>query len=225
MASSARIGQPVRNDGDYWIARSFLKAAGKTTNPTLGAKVPPLRPPPNLYHYETKGPSIIAACTGCVAEPFRQWQWVWRDAVSMVIMFSITVFRLMLRWRKKEQKFGSDDWVIIPGVVRVLQRPKLHFFLYWWTNAISGTVTGNFVPSSSDNHRGACWRRKAHSKFWFQINWCRICWLWWLVWCDIPWVLCIWLGNNLPALPSCWEAYLYFQFRLPVSTKWSSMSH
>lgn len=102
MTISALIGQPPKTEDDYWIVRSLLLVAGlNNVDPKLGAKIPPARPPPDRYHFETRGPGIIAGMSVCI-----------------VIMVSVTVARLLLRWFKGSVRFGADDWLIIPGAVR-----------------------------------------------------------------------------------------------------------
>ena len=78
-------------------------------DPKVGAKIPPMRPPPDQYHFETRGPGIIA-----------------RMVIGIVVMVFITVSRLMMRGFKKELCFGPDDWLIIPGVVRLDPRSIKH---------------------------------------------------------------------------------------------------
>ena len=102
MTGSALFGQPPNTESDYWIVRSILHSAGlNNVDPERGAKIPPPRPSPAQYHFETKGPGIIAGMS-----------------VSIVIMVAITGSRLLLRLFKTGLRWGSDDWLIIPGVVR-----------------------------------------------------------------------------------------------------------
>jgi hypothetical protein len=99
--SSALVGSPPATQDDYWIVRSLLLVAGiPNPDPSKGAKIPPARPPPERYHFETNGPRIIAG-----------------SAVSLVVMALFTGTRLLLRSQKAGLKFGLDDWFIIPGAV------------------------------------------------------------------------------------------------------------
>lgn len=101
MGDSAFLGQPTKTQDDYWIARFMLMTAGLTkADPHLGVKVNPRPPPPDQYHFETKGPGIIAGM--CVAIAF---------------MVLITGTRLAIRYWKPKLQWGWDDWLIIPGVV------------------------------------------------------------------------------------------------------------
>jgi hypothetical protein len=100
MTGSAFFQQPPKTEDDYWIARSLLLPTGLKLDPKKGIKLGPPRPPPDLYHFETKGPGVIAGSTVCI-----------------VIMVSITFTRLLLRWFKASVRFGADDWLIIPGLV------------------------------------------------------------------------------------------------------------
>ena len=99
---SALVGQPPITDDDYWVVRGLLISIGLTdVSPKAGAQIPPARPPPDRYHYETKGPGIIAGMVVCI-----------------VVMTAVTGARLMVRLRKRELRFGPDDWLIIPALVR-----------------------------------------------------------------------------------------------------------
>ena len=101
---SALIGQPPLTDDDYWIVRGLLLAAGLTdVHPEKGAKIPPPRPPPDVYHFETKGPAIIAGCS-----------------VSIALMMLFTVTRLVVRCTERRLHFGNDDWFIIPACVSLM---------------------------------------------------------------------------------------------------------
>jgi hypothetical protein len=71
-------------------------------DPSRGSKVFPVRPPPSQYHYETRAPGIIATLSACI-----------------FIMITITGTRLWVRIFNKNLTFGLDDYLIIPGVVRL----------------------------------------------------------------------------------------------------------
>lgn len=100
---SALVGMPPNNQDDYWIVRANLFAAGLTKlDPAKGAKIPPPRPPPDQYVFESKATEVIACSAVCVA-----------------IMLIVTISRLMLRRFKTRLRWGADDWFIIPGLVCV----------------------------------------------------------------------------------------------------------
>ena len=107
---SALIGQPPLTDDDYWIVRGMLLVAGlENVDPHEGAKLPPARPPPDVYHFETRGPAILAGC-----------------AVSIALMLLFTGTRLVVRCTERSLHFGRDDWFIIPAcvgsVIRALEK-------------------------------------------------------------------------------------------------------
>ena len=98
---SAFIGQPPLTDDDYWIVRGMQLTAGLSDpHPQKGIKLSLQKPPPGQYHFETKGPQIIAG-----------------SAVAIALMFLFTATRIMIRCSKKRAYFGKDDWFIIPGCV------------------------------------------------------------------------------------------------------------
>lgn len=101
MAGSAFVGQPTNTEEDYWIARAILLALGMVKlDAHKGVGIILHRPPPGQYHFETRGPGIIAGAS-----------------VSIAIMIAITGTRLGLRYFKKRLIWGWDDWLIIPGAV------------------------------------------------------------------------------------------------------------
>ena len=101
MVKSALVGQPPLTQDDYWIVRGNLLEYGlEKLDPSKGLQIPPFRPPPDKYHFHTRGPAIIAVCS-----------------VSIVIMLFATIARLLVRKLKKDLKFGRDDWLIIPATV------------------------------------------------------------------------------------------------------------
>ena len=105
---SAKIGEPPANERDLHIVKGLLVLAGLyDVDPRKGAKLPPSRPPPDRYHYETRGPNFIG---GCIA--------------AIIIILSVTITRLAIRIMGKGLRFGWDDWVIIPGVVCNCSRRK-----------------------------------------------------------------------------------------------------
>ena len=99
---SAKVGQPPVTQDDYYIARGILVSIGLfKLDPHKGAKLPPAKPSPD-YEYTSRGPSMVA---GSIA--------------SIIIMLIVTGLRLAIRLRERRLHFGLDDWIIIPGVVRV----------------------------------------------------------------------------------------------------------
>lgn len=101
MEGSAFLGQPPRTQDDYYIAKGFLRLLGLLgVDAHMGLPVDPPRPPPNRYHFETRGPGMTAGAS-----------------VSIAIMIFVTVTRLCLRYFRPRLIWGWDDWLIIPGVV------------------------------------------------------------------------------------------------------------
>lgn len=101
MVNSALIGRPPLTDSDYWIVKGNQLLSGKTNlDPSKGLKIPPLRPSPDQYRFESRGPAIMAV-----------------SSVVIVIMFSVTMARFMLRKFIKELRFGLDDWLMVPALV------------------------------------------------------------------------------------------------------------
>lgn len=109
MVRSALVGQPPATDEDLWIVKGNLLLTGLTKlDPHKGLMIPPFRPPPDKYHFQTRQPAIIAV-----------------SSVLIVVMLVITVARLLLRRLKKEMKFGPDDWLMIPALILALLWPIL----------------------------------------------------------------------------------------------------
>jgi hypothetical protein len=102
MTISALVNTPPETEADYWIVRSILLSAGlKDVDPTKGTQIPPSRPPPDKYRFDTRGPNMVAGA-----------------AVAIGMMVFFTGSRLLLRSLKSGLQWGWDDWFIIPGVVR-----------------------------------------------------------------------------------------------------------
>ncbi|KAI4189306.1 MAG: hypothetical protein LQ348_003815 [Seirophora lacunosa] len=109
MVQSAFIGQPPLAEDDRWIVKGALMAAGLVTaDPSEGLKLPPARPSPDQYRFETRGPAIIAV-----------------SSVVIVIMFLVTVARLLARKFRKELKFRLDDWLMVPALILGMMWPVL----------------------------------------------------------------------------------------------------
>lgn len=100
MTVSAHFGEPPATQDDYWVVKGMMQSAHLTLDPAKGMKALPPRPPPDQYHFESLGPTIIARCS-----------------VAIFFMVLITGMRLGLRLFKKELRFGADDWLIIPAAV------------------------------------------------------------------------------------------------------------
>jgi len=99
---SALIGEPPVTEEDYWVAKALLVAIGKSTaDPSLGAACSTPKPPPQLYKFETKAPSIITSVSICA-----------------FIMILVTALRLYVRHRNDRLRLGLDDLLIIPALVR-----------------------------------------------------------------------------------------------------------
>lgn len=105
MSPSAFINTPPANHRDYMIAKGMLLNAGITSDirdPSKGVKLSPTRP--EDYSFETKGPGIIAGLSICI-----------------FVMTAVTCLRLWLRFFVPRLKWGLDDTLIIPGLVRILK--------------------------------------------------------------------------------------------------------
>ncbi|KAL8888386.1 MAG: hypothetical protein Q9215_004182 [Flavoplaca cf. flavocitrina] len=97
MAPSALIGQPAANEEDYWIAKALLQSLGMVgADPWKGVPLPPQRPPPELYRFESRASSAATAYS-----------------VSMAFMIIITLTRLGLRIFSKRMRWGLDDTMMI----------------------------------------------------------------------------------------------------------------
>ena len=101
MAGSALIGQPAATMQDYWICRGLLQSIGMPqADPWHGVPVPPARPPPSQYHYESRASRNLASYSSALA-----------------IMCIITLTRLYLRAFSKRMRWGLDDWLMIVAFV------------------------------------------------------------------------------------------------------------
>ena len=101
MVKSALIGQPPLTQDDYWIIKGNLLTSGfLKADPTKGLQIPPFRPPPSEYVFETRGQAIMAV-----------------PAVGLIVIFIVTVARLLVRKLKKDLEFGLDDWLIVLALV------------------------------------------------------------------------------------------------------------
>ncbi|KAL5115538.1 hypothetical protein ACEQ8H_006601 [Pleosporales sp. CAS-2024a] len=97
---SAHFNTPPANERDERIAAGLLLLIGFTPNikdPKNGVTIHPFRPTEN-YHFETRGPTVIAALSVC-----------------MGILTIIAFLRLGIRIFAHEIPFGADDWLIVPA--------------------------------------------------------------------------------------------------------------
>lgn len=103
MSQSALLGAPPNTEEDFFIARGLIYFFGleQVLDPQMGAQIAPPPPPPELYVSETRGPAIAAGAL-----------------VTIIVSVVITGARLLLRKFKRGLKWGLDDWLIIPGLVR-----------------------------------------------------------------------------------------------------------
>lgn len=100
MTDSALWGKPPNSERDYLIVRGllFFYKFPLSTDPGLG--VPTHQHAPLDYHFETRGPGVIAGLI-----------------VAILLSFFITGTRLLLRSCRKDLRWGLDDWVIIFAAV------------------------------------------------------------------------------------------------------------
>ncbi|CZR61347.1 related to integral membrane protein PTH11 [Phialocephala subalpina] len=103
---SAHIGKPENTTDDYYIGKYLLMVFGKTTDPALGAFLPPARPA--QYVYETRGPRIIASMS-----------------VAIAVMVIVTSLRLGVRVFRRGLLAGRDDVFTIPSVLLAVAWPTL----------------------------------------------------------------------------------------------------
>lgn len=95
---SAHIGKRPNTTDDYYIAKYLLMVFGKSTDPALGAFIPPARPA--QYVWETRGPRIVTSMS-----------------IAIAVMVIITGLRLGIRVFRRGLLVGWDDVFIVPGVV------------------------------------------------------------------------------------------------------------
>ena len=109
MGHSADINTPPANQHDEQIVKGMLLLAGITPTASdiaQGVIIPPFRPPD--YHFETKGPGIIAGLSFCI-----------------VVIIVVTLTRLYLRLFVRSLKFGADDYLMIPALILAVAYPSL----------------------------------------------------------------------------------------------------
>lgn len=99
MSHSAFLGQPPATRDDFYIIKGMYRAAyAFNKDPSKGYLFVPRKPAD--YEYNDKQASIIVGM-----------------AVAIFIMLSTTVLRLVLRQFKTGVRWGTDDWILIPGAV------------------------------------------------------------------------------------------------------------
>jgi hypothetical protein len=101
---SAFVGQPPNTLNDYYTIKGLFRITGMTqADPMKGYFFAP-KPPPGYVH-ESRVPGVLAG-------------------MILVIFFIVvpTGARLVLRARRHQMKFGSDDWVILIAAVRIPAR-------------------------------------------------------------------------------------------------------
>jgi hypothetical protein len=100
MSSSAFLGQPPASQDDFYTIKGMYRAAyAFNKDASKGYLFVPKKP--EDYEYTDKQAGIII---GLVA--------------AIVVMLSTTILRLSLRQFKTGVRWGADDWILIPGVVR-----------------------------------------------------------------------------------------------------------
>lgn len=99
--SSALIGKPPQTIEDYWIIKGMLRAVHKdSTDPEKGYLLFPKAP--EGYQYEDKGADIMIGLY-----------------ITGILMLFVTCVRLGLRLFRSGLRWGADDWLLIPGAVRM----------------------------------------------------------------------------------------------------------
>lgn len=97
---SAFIGQPPNNVRDYYIIKGLFRMVGmKEASPMKGYFFA-ARPPPGYVH-ESRA---VGVQSGLI--------------VVMLAIIVPTSMRVFLRARKKQMRFGWDDWTVIAAGVR-----------------------------------------------------------------------------------------------------------
>jgi hypothetical protein len=98
---SALVGQPPNTLQDYHVIKGLFRITGMTkADPMKGYFFAP-KPPPG-YTHETRVPGVLAGMI----------------LVSLFIVVP-TGARLIVRARRHQMKFGSDDWMILVAAVRM----------------------------------------------------------------------------------------------------------
>lgn len=101
MTTSAPFGSPPATDDDLWIVKGLIRLfqipPGKL-DPAKGFHLG-VHPPPN-YKFQNRGPGLIVS-----------------TVIVIVLITLITGGRLVLRWKRRDLRWGPDDWMIIPAAV------------------------------------------------------------------------------------------------------------
>ncbi|KAF7865850.1 hypothetical protein EAF04_006015 [Stromatinia cepivora] len=103
---SALIGHPPNTTNDYYIVAYLNSAFGRKTSPMKGITIPPLAPPD--YVFESRSTSLLIAMS-----------------ISIFLMFTFTVLRLLIRLLNRGLVLGLDDLFIVPGVILAMTWPIL----------------------------------------------------------------------------------------------------
>ncbi|KAF3043003.1 hypothetical protein E8E12_010001 [Didymella heteroderae] len=117
---SAYFNTLPANELDEQIAAGLLLLSGlkpDIKDPKDGVTIPPFRPTEN-YHFETKGPGVIAALSVC-----------------MVILTVVAFLRLGVRLFVRGVRFGADDWLIIPAYLLAMAYPALQIAMVQYGGA------------------------------------------------------------------------------------------
>jgi hypothetical protein len=107
---SEHSNTPPANELDERIASGWLLLTGLTfdlKDTKDGLTTPPFRPTEH-YDFETKGPAVMIALSGC-----------------MVALTLVTFLRLSIRFFVHRLRFGADDWLIIPAYLLSMAYPAL----------------------------------------------------------------------------------------------------
>ena len=111
MSESALTGDPPANEVDKLIVQGFLAMTGRPDeNPSKGLPSPPRRPPKPSH--ESRASSAIASLT-----------------VAIVFVVSVTLGRILVRWKFKASRLGWDDLLIVVACISAVT---------WFTFAMAG---------------------------------------------------------------------------------------
>ena len=100
MTTSAPFGTPPATDDDLWLIQGLIRLFEIPPGKIDPAKGFPLGQRPPNYKFEDRGSGLIVSAAFVIA-----------------LIFLITGGRLALRWRRRDLRWGPDDWVIIPAAV------------------------------------------------------------------------------------------------------------
>ncbi|KAF2145321.1 uncharacterized protein K452DRAFT_220412 [Aplosporella prunicola CBS 121167] len=106
--SSALIGSPPETQNDYWIVEGMLRAVHMDTRADPGKGYNFLPKQPQGYEYEDRKTATIIGMS-----------------FVMFIMIIATGTRLSVRLFRSGLRWGSDDWMLIPGAIMAIAYPAL----------------------------------------------------------------------------------------------------